>query len=171
MIKQLSVLAWVPLAVAAMPAPALSDPLTEARAAYLAAWSTAPLSVARAVFAKAPASAYGMVEERGSNVFVSGEPIYIYFEPLGYGWKPDGGQNVFGLDVGLRVLSDTGGELFQDQDFLELAARSNSQPTEFYGNITLNLTGIQSGAYTLEFLLGDIASDETVTATMPIKVK
>jgi hypothetical protein len=163
--------ACLPLALATLPGLAQTAPLDEARAAYFAAWSAAPLSIGRMDFVNEPASAYGMVQKRSSSIFASDEPIYIYVEPLGYGWKPDGDANAFGLDIGLRVLSSQGAELFSDEDFIKLVARSKSQPTEFYGNITLNLTGIERGAYTLEFRLRDVASDEATTATMPFKVE
>ena len=144
--------------------------LDEAHAAYLEAWEAAPLAVRKAVFVTGPASGYGLQEERETSTFKPGEPIYIYLEPVGYGWKSEEGVNSFGLTVGLRILTASQQELFAQEGFLDLSTRSKARPTEFFGNVTLNLTGLTPGDYVLELLLDDLASDETATLSMPITV-
>lgn len=145
--------------------------LDEARQAYLEAFAAAPLAVRTAVFVTGPAEGFGLQEERASNEFAPDEPIYIYIEPVGYGFREEGGVNTFGLSVGLRILTSTGQELFSQDGFLDLTARSRTTPTEFFGNVTLNLSGLTAGEYVLELLLDDVASDETASVAMPIVVK
>lgn len=166
----------VPAAAAAtlavlLAAPLSADPLDDARAAYLAAWDAAPLAVRKAVFVTGPAAGYGLLEERGSNAFGIGEPIHIYLEPVGYGFAEEGGINRFGMEIGLRILSPEAQELFSQAGFLNLTTQSAERPTEFFGNVTLNLSGLGSGSYVLELVLDDIASDETATVAMPIEVR
>ncbi|MDH3264191.1 MAG: hypothetical protein OEM24_09355 [Paracoccaceae bacterium] len=156
---------------ALLPASLLADALEDAHAAYLAAWDEAPLAVRKSVFVTGPAAGYGLQEERGSNVFGVGEPIHIYLEPVGFGWVEEGGVNRFGMEIGLRILNPEAQELFAQDRFLNLATQSAAKPTEFFGNVTLNLSGLQSGSYVLEFLLDDIASDETATVEMPIEIR
>lgn len=150
--------------------PAFGQTLDEAHAAYLEAWAAAPLAARKAVFVTGPAEGYGLQEDRGSNAFTAGEPIYIYLEPVGYGWQEADGLNTFGLSVGLRILTPSEQELFAQEDFLDLTTRSAARPTEFFGNVTLNLSGLTAGEYVLELMLDDIASDETATVAMPITV-
>lgn len=152
-------------------APLRADPLEDARAAYLAVWNETPLAVRTAVFVTGPAAGYGLQEERGSNAFGIGEPIHIYLEPVGYGWEEEGGINRFGMDIGLRILTPEAQELFAQESFLNLTTQSAAMPTEFFGNVTLNLSGLTSGSYVLELVLDDIASDETSTVAMPIEVR
>jgi hypothetical protein len=152
-------------------APLRADPLEDARAAYLSAWDEAPLAVRKAVFVTGPAAGYGLHEERGSNAFGIGEPIHIYLEPVGYGWAEDGAINRFGMEIGLRILTPEAEELFAQEGFLNLTTQSAAKPTEFFGNVTLNLSGLGSGSYVLELVLDDIASDETATVAMPIEVR
>jgi hypothetical protein len=169
--KFLAVAAATALA-ALTPATLRADALDDARAAYLAAWDAAPLAVRKAVFVTAPAQGFGLYEERTSNVFGAGEPIHIYFEPVGFGWaEGEGGLNRFGMDIGLRILTSEEQELFNQDGFLNLTTQSAEKPTEFFGNVTLNLTGLEPGKYVLELNLDDIASDETATLSMPIEVK
>lgn len=144
--------------------------LDEAHAAYLEAWAAAPLAARKAVFVTGPAAGYGLQEERESNAFKAGEPIYIYLEPVGYGWQAADGLNTFGLTVGLRILTTSEQELFAQEGFLDLTTKSAARPTEFFGNVTLNLSGLTAGDYVLELMLDDIASDETATVSLPITV-
>lgn len=166
----------IPVAAAAfallvlIPPAASADALEEARAAFLAAWEAAPLSVGKALLVTGPAAGYGLYEERGANAFAPDEPIHIYLEPVGYGWLPEGGQNRFGTEVGLTVRGQEGQVLFAQDGFLNLTTLSAAKPTEFFGNVTLNLTGLEPGAYVLELELGDIASDETAVASLPIEI-
>jgi hypothetical protein len=158
-------------ALALAPCAASADALGDARDAFLAAWEAAPLTVGRAIFAREPAAAYGLVRERRSNVFAVNETMYVYVEPLGYGWKPQGPEFLFGVHIGLRILTQAGDQLFEDADFLELTARSRARPTEFYGNFSMNFAKIQPGDYVLELILRDVASDETASVQMPIVVQ
>lgn len=160
-----AVLAALPLSAAS------AQSLEEAHAVYLAAFEAAPLAVRTAVFVTGPAEGYSLQQERPSNEFAPDEPIYIYIEPVGYGFTGEGGVNTFGLSVGLRILTPEAQELFAQESFLDLTAKSRSKPTEFFGNVTLNLSGLTAGEYVLELLLDDVASDETATVAMPIVIK
>lgn len=155
----------------ASPAAAPAQGLEEARAALLEAWEAAPLEVRRAAFVTEPATGYGLYDERPSAVFAQGDPIYIYIEPVGYGWAPAGDLNEFGLVIGLRVSTEAGAVAFEKDDFLTLSTRSTERPTEFFGNVTLNLSGFPAGAYVLDLTLSDIASDETADLSLPFEVE
>lgn len=163
-------LATVSVLAALSPAVLRADALADARAAYLAAWEAAPLAVSKALFVRGPASGFGQYEDRGSNVFAPDEPIRIYLEPVGYGWLSEAGQNRFGTEIGLRILTPEGQELFAQDGFMNLATQSTEKPTEFFGNVTLTLTGLEPGSYVLQLDLGDLASDETTTTTLPLEI-
>lgn len=151
--------------------PLAADPLDDARSAFLAAWEAAPLSVRQSLFVTTPAAGYGIYEPRGSNVFSGGEPLYIYLQPMGYGWGDLGGSFEFGVTIGLVIRGEGGEALFENQGFMELKTQSMERPTEFFGNVTLNLTGFPQGAFALDLLLTDINGGEQTTVTMPFEVR
>lgn len=151
--------------------PVAAQSLSDARAAYMAVWEAAPLAVRKAVFVAEPATGYGTFAERENNVFASGDPLVIYLEPEGYGWASSGGLNRFGVSIDVRILTPDAQELFSQADFLELAAESGEQSTEFFGNVTLTLTDFPVGSYVLEMLLTDLASSEEASVSMPFEVQ
>ncbi len=155
----------------AAPAAVRAQDIDAARAALLAAWEAAPLEVSKAIFVSEPAAGYGLYDERADAAFAAGDPIYIYIEPVGYGWKPAGSLNEFGLSIGLVVNAEAGTEAFRDDEFLTLSTRSTERPTEFFGNVTLNLSGFPPGSYVLELTLGDLASDETAEVSLPLEIE
>ena len=156
------------LAATAMALPLRADPLEEARVAYLAAWEGAPLAVRRAMLVSQPATSYGLPDERATNAFAADEPVLIYLEPVGYGWREAGGLNEFGVRVAVRALTPAGDQLFAKEDFLILSTTSRDRPTEFFANVTLNMSGFPRGRVDLELTLSDLASDESATVTLPL---
>lgn len=158
-------------ALSALAAPLSADPLEEAKAAYLEAWQAAPLTLRRAVFAESPAVGYGMYDERASNVFARGEPLLIYIQPEGYGWLegPDG--NTLGFTIDLRIGTQDGVAMLEQDDFMALETSSLEKPTDFFGNLTITLTGFPKGAFLLTLIINDIASDKTTSVELPFEVQ
>ncbi len=159
------------IALALAPLTASADALDDARAAYHTAWEAAPLRVDTAIFVTEPAPVYGMARDRGSNVFAAGEPVHVYLEPAGYGWQAEADENVLRLTIALKILTSTGQQLFMNPDFMQTSTRSLARQTEYYVNVPLNLSGIGSGEYVLEFIFSDAASDEVATVSLPIVVQ
>ncbi len=157
------------LAVGGLPASA--DPLEEARAAYIEAWQAAPMTIRNAMFVERPAVGYGMYSQRASNVFAQGEPLLIYLQPEGYGWLESADGNRFGFTVDLRIGTQDGVAMLEQDDFMALETSSLEKPTDFFGNLTITLTTFPKGAFLLTLIINDIASDKTASFELPFEVR
>jgi len=150
---------------------AMPEALAEAEAAYRAVWEATPFSLRRYGLAAGPTEGYGSFEPRADNVYDPEEPIHVYLEPVAYGWRPEGDLNVFGvtIDLGIRVAGAD--QLFYQEGFLDVTTASRLRPLEYFGNVTLNLSGLASGDYVLDLTLNDIGSDGAQTISLPITVR
>ena len=52
-----------------------------------ALWEQAPLVFRRAIFVQQPARALAPTASAPNNSFAAGEPLLVYGEPIGFGWK------------------------------------------------------------------------------------
>jgi hypothetical protein len=164
-------LAFAAALFAAPPALAQNlDALAAAEQQVAAAWDATPLTFRKTLFATA-IEAFGVYTAKQGAVFAAGEPIVVYAEPVGYGYKPNAdGTYAFGLDFDLVVKSADGEIIGGQEKFAHTELVSNAQNREFLVSLTLTLNEAPAGEYVLEYLAHDIASDETATITMPFTI-
>ena len=157
--------------VAAAPAGAQSlDALTAAEQQVAAAWDATPLTFRKTLFADR-IEAFGVYEAKEGSTFAPGEPIVVYAEPVGYGYKSnDDGTYTFGFDFDLKVKNADGDIVAGKDGFANFELNSKAQNREFLVSLTLSLNEAPAGNYTLEYLARDIASDETATIVMPFSI-
>src|SRR5690606_23904141 len=74
------------LAAAAPVAAQSLDALTAAEQQVAAAWEATPLTFRKTLFANR-IEAFGVYEAKEGSSFRPGEPIVVYAEPVGYGYK------------------------------------------------------------------------------------
>ncbi|HEY8565711.1 MAG TPA: hypothetical protein VIL65_09440 [Beijerinckiaceae bacterium] len=175
-----SVKSWTALAclaLAGMPivsGPAAAQTLQEVEArqqAVVEAWEKTPLTARRAVFVTAPATIYGAFQERPSNTFKSGEPLYSYVEPVGYAWKSLGnGEYAFGLTVDFTIKRPNGQVLGGQEKFLNYAQTSRYRNQEVMVNLTLTISGAPPGDYIVTYTMRDANSAKTATIEQPFKI-
>lgn len=148
------------------------EDLARREAALIEAWEKLPLTVRRAVFVAERPTGFGMYAQRRDSVFKPGEPLVIYAEPVGYGWKDAGnGQFDFGLDTGFVIKRRSGEVLGGNQNFGKLAWVSHVRNREVMVNLTLNVTGLPPGDYVVEFQLRDITGSKTASFELPFQIK
>lgn len=164
-------LAFAAALFAAPPALAQNlDALAAAEQQVAAAWDATPLTFRKTLFATA-IEAFGVYTAKQGAVFAAGEPIVVYAEPVGYGYKPNAdGTYAFGLDFDLVVKSADGEIIGGQEKFAHTELVSNAQNREFLVSLTLTLNEAPAGEYVLEYLAHDIASDETATISMPFTI-
>src|SRR5260221_10718945 len=63
------------------------DEINKREQAVVEAWEKTPLTIQRALFVAEEPKAYGIYTPRSSSRFKAGEPIIVYAEPIGFGWK------------------------------------------------------------------------------------
>jgi len=148
-----------------------SPDLDRAEAAVVAAWIKAPLGVRRAFFVARPPEGFGIYERRPSNRFKPGETLFVYAEPVGFGWKPVGGDRVeFGFEVDFVIKKRDGTIIGGKDNFARLALQSHSRNREFMLKLSLDVAGVPSGDYVLQYRLRDIASDKSMSFELPFTI-
>lgn len=171
MIRRAAILLAACLALATHPAAAQTlAALEEAEAAFDTAWAATPLSFRKAIFAT-DATDFGVYNERGNASFKPGEPIVVYAEPVGYGFRDNGdGTYSIGFDIDLAVKTAAGEVVAGKDDFANVAVASRARSREFRLSLTLDLGEAPAGDYVLEYTARDIASPKTGTISLPFAI-
>ena len=142
-----------------------------ADAAAYAAWEALPLTFRTVAFVTGDAGGYGLYDARDSTVFRQGEPIVLYVEPMGYGWRQEAdGRFSFGFDIDIVLRNAAGDVVASQESFMRQGLTSRARNREFYLTLTLNMTGAPAGDYALEYIVHDLASDKigTIARTFSI---
>jgi len=155
------------------PLPATAQDLAAIEAAEKAldaAWEAAPLSFRKVLFAS-EAMGFGAYIERSDNKFKPGQQILVYAEPVGYGYKANAdGTNVLGAKVDLAIKTPAGEVALAQANFATLEITSHARNREFVLTLSLDLSGAPAGDYVLEYLVHDLASDETAPISLPFSI-
>jgi hypothetical protein len=139
-----------------------------AEAQAIAAWLEMPLTVRNAAFITGEAGGYGLNVPRPNAAFAPGEPIVMYAEPLGYGWREnDDGSFTFGLSIDLILRNGAGEVVAQRTEFQRAALTSQQRNREFFITLTLDLTNAPAGDYIAEYVVNDIVEDQSATISLP----
>lgn len=141
------------------------------REALVALWGQSPLQFRRALFVSQKAAGFGIFKKRASSEFQKGEPLLIYVEPIGYGWKQEG--SVYKSNIAADFeLRDTKGKILAGQkDFASFKLASYDRNTEYFMNVTYTLTGLPAGAYVIGTQLRDTVTGKSASFDLPFSVK
>ena len=169
-----AVLAGLPIAaLAPLTARAQSlEAIDRLAAAVYDAWGKTPLTARRAIFVTQRATGYGIFEERPTRVFKAGEPLLVYAEPIGYGFRrAEGGMYEFGFAIDFAIKTPTGTILGGKEDFGNVTQRSHLRNLEFMLNLSLDVTGAPPGDYVLAYKLRDVTGPKTATLELPFTIR
>ena len=141
------------------------------REALIDLWSRQELTNRRAELIEEPAPSFGLYAVKNPATYQPGQEMFLYFEPIGYGWtEVDGAQVIhFVVDASLSVRG--GEQIWAQEGFTELKVASGEKLTEFFGNLTFSFDGIPVGDYTLKTTLNDQATSQSVSASMDFSVR
>jgi hypothetical protein len=140
-----------------------------ARTALLAIWAELPLSVRNATPTTETAKSYGNYTPYEGQSFKIGEPIHVYVEVLGYGWKDNGdGTTSELLDADLNLLDSAGTTIASQAKFLSANIVSREKLLETYLTLEATLTDFDPGEYKLQYVLHDLAGAKQTTFEVPI---
>ncbi|MCL4676221.1 MAG: hypothetical protein KJZ59_09405 [Pararhodobacter sp.] len=139
--------------------------------AALLAWQDMPLILRNASFVTGEAVGYGLHTPRADSVFAPDEPLLVYAEPLGYGWRGnDDGTHTFGLSIDFKLRDPAGTLIGEREGFQRAVITSRHRNREFFITLTLNLTSAPAGDYVLEYLVHDLVSEKTATMSLPFTI-
>lgn len=149
------------------------DALVSAQQAYDAAWDAAPLAIPTATLIESRAAGFGIYTPRATHVYKPGEPVMIYSEPVGFGYKDAGeGKYTFGFTLDLAIAQADGTEAFRQDGWQHVELTSRTKNHEFMLTIDLDFgaTPPPAGDYVLNFTIHDMNSTETAPISLPITI-
>ncbi|HWA42942.1 MAG TPA: hypothetical protein VHA10_07010 [Hypericibacter adhaerens] len=140
-----------------------------ARQALLAIWTELPLTARNVTLIDGTPESYGNYTAHQGNSYRPGEPIHIYVELLGYGFK-DNGDGTFSkqFDADLSLIDASGTTVAAQEKFFTSDIRSREKLLETYFTFDATLTSFAPGAYKLHYVLHDRASGKQATFEVPI---
>jgi hypothetical protein len=148
------------------------DEINKREQAVVEAWEKTPLTVRRAIFVTEPPKSFGIYKPRSSSRFKSGDPIIVYAEPVGFGWKTvEDDQFEFGFNVDLIVKTAAGKLVGEQDNFAKLAMKSRYRNREFMIQLTLDLNNASAGDYLLDYRLHDLGAEKTTTLELPFTIE
>lgn len=156
-----------------VPVPALAETsltaFDAARQALLSIWAELPLTARNVTLTDAPAAGYGNYTPHQGSEFRTGEPIHVYVEVLGYGWKDNGDGTLSELlDADLNLLNAQGTTVASQEKFLTADIKSREKLLETFLTLDATLTAFDPGAYKLQYVLHDRAGGKDTTFEVPI---
>lgn len=114
-----------------------------------------PLTIRRATFVAEEPQGYGVFNPRDSTSFQAGQPLLVYAELAGQGWRRSG--DIFRTDLVLdfELRRADGQSLVAQQAFNTIATASRRRNREFFLYVTYSFTGIEPGDYVVRTTVRD----------------
>lgn len=128
--------------------------------AALAVWERMPLTVRRALLVAEEPQGYGVFNPRDTSVFEAGQPLLVYAELAGQGWRRSG--DIFRTDIALdfELRSRDGQQLVSQQNFNTIGTASRRRNREFFIYVTYSFRGVEPGEYVVRTTIRDRASNK-----------
>ena len=141
------------------------------RKAITYVWNRMPLTIKQAILVAEKAPSYGSAKTRPDNIYKSGDPVFIYVEPVGYRFASRGDGIDFKIACDLTLLSKDGKVLGGQRDFGQWTINCGEPMFEFFMNLTITLDNIPPGEYGLEITFRDLNGDGQTSINKPVVVQ
>ena len=136
-----------------------------------AAWAASPMGFTDARFVTEPAAGYGAFEPRDGATFEPGDAINVYAEPVGYGYRENGGVYEVELAVDFEILNNTGQVLAEQADFARVTAEARNPLREFQTSLSFRFEGLTDGDYILVTRFRDTNSEKSGEIRLPFTIE
>jgi hypothetical protein len=130
-----------------------------------------PLALRRVQFIAEPPNGFGIYKPRADNVFKPGEPLIIYAEPVGMGWKTADGVNHALVAADFEIRTPDGKILGGQKDFGRFEFTSHDQNQEIMTHLTIRLSGAPAGSYVFAATYRDQINGKSANLTLPFEIK
>ena len=130
-----------------------------------------PLALRRVQFIAERPGGFGIYKPRANNVFKPGEPLIVYAEPVGVGWKPEGGINRSLIVTDFEIRSPDGKVLGAQKEFGRFEFSSHDRNHEIMTHLTITLSGAPRGSYVFAATYRDQINGKSATLQLPFEIK
>ncbi|QCK85886.1 hypothetical protein E8L99_08980 [Phreatobacter aquaticus] len=130
-----------------------------------------PLSIRRATFVAEEPQGYGVFNPRDSTIFEAGQPLLVYAELAGQGWRRSG--DIFRTDISLdfELRTKDGQALVAQKAFNTIATASRRRNREFFLYLTYSFTGVEPGDYVVRTIVNDRAGNKQTSFDIAFSVR
>jgi hypothetical protein len=139
--------------------------------AIWAVWEKAPLTFRRAMLVQERAAGFGLYDPRASNIYATGATIYVYAEPMGFGWRHAGDVWSPSLVTDVVVKTKDGKELFRKDSFSNMGYNSRERNRAFFANFDYAMTGLPPGEYVVDTVMHDTVAGKSGTFSLPFVIQ
>ncbi|MGD9867326.1 MAG: hypothetical protein AB7U38_04910 [Hyphomicrobiales bacterium] len=148
-----------------------ADAITTMRDALLTVWDKSPLTFTNAFTVQEKANGFGLYKRRADGPYQLKEPILIYAEPVGFGWRKEG--ELYNSDmVADFVLHNAEGKVLGGQkEFGNFKVSSHVRNTEYFINLRYNLTGLPAGKYVIVSTIRDLVAGKSGSFETPFEIR
>ncbi len=130
-----------------------------------------PLTIRRATFVAEEPQGYGVFNPRDSTSFEIGQPLLVYAELAGQGWRRSG--DIFRTDLVLdfELRRADGQSLVAQQAFNTIATASRRRNREFFLYMTYSFSGLEPGDYVVRTTVRDRAGNKQTAFDLTFSVR
>ncbi|MEI8146310.1 MAG: hypothetical protein WCH83_12685 [Alphaproteobacteria bacterium] len=139
--------------------------------AAIAIWEKMPLTIRRATFVAEEPQGYGVFNARDSQIFEPNQPMLVYAEVAGQGWRRSG--DIFRTDLVLdfELRTREGQALVAQQGFNTVATASRRRNREFFVYVTYSFAGIEPGDYVVRTTIRDRAGSKQTSFDLTFSIR
>jgi hypothetical protein len=130
-----------------------------------------PLVLRHVQFIKEPPRGFGIYQPRAGSVFRPGEPLIVYAEPLGVGWKAEGGVSRTVIVTDFDVRTRDGKILGGQKEFGKFEFNSREPHHEIMTHLTITVNGAPPASYVLTATYRDLISGKSATLELPFEIR
>jgi len=130
-----------------------------------------PLTLRKVQFIAEPPKGFGIYKPRANNAFRAGEPLIVYAEPIGMGWKAAGGVNEAHVATDFEIRTTDGKILGGQKDFGRFEFASNDQNQEIMTHLTIRLSGVPRGQYVFVATYRDQVNGKSASLELPFEIR
>lgn len=131
----------------------------------------APLSLRHAQYVAQPPKGFGVYQPRATAVFKPGEPLIVYAEPIGMGWKPVDGVNRAQIVTDFEIRTPDGRILGGQRDFGRFDFVSHDRNNEVMTHLTITLSGAPPGKYVFAATFHDKITGKSADMELPFEIR
>ena len=133
-------------------------------------WEKRPLGISSALFVQKPATGYGLYLPRENSEFRKDEPIFVYLQPVGYGYARSEDLFRIALTADFELRTPSGQVLAEQQAFSRLSLESRAPNREFQASFSFTFEGLEPGRYTLLLRIRDENGGQRTETALPFVI-